>query len=96
MAQEAMEAAKRQIENRKKFLKNLSNKEIQKVANIQTLSKEGLDKAKRAAELQARISSAMARRTGNIGVGTGPQETYYRKAKMHFLEKQKRVVFQLS
>ena len=50
-----MAAAKKQIENRKKFLKNLSNKEISKVANIQTLSKEGMAKAKRAEELQVFI-----------------------------------------
>ena len=50
-----MAAAKKQIENRKKFLKNLSNKEISKVANIQTLSKEGMAKAKRAEELQVSL-----------------------------------------
>ena len=60
-ANTVMEEAKKQIENRKKFLKNLSQKEISKVAGIQTLSKEGLDKARRAAELQQRIQSAMQR-----------------------------------
>lgn len=70
---DVMAAAKKQIENRKKFLKNLSNKEISKVANIQTLSKEGMAKAKRAEELQARITSALARKPGSLGVGgTGP------------------------
>ena len=51
----------KQVENRKKLLKNLTQKEISKVAGIQTLSREGLDKAKRAAELQQRIQSAMQR-----------------------------------
>ena len=69
-----MEAARRQIENRKKLLKNLSGKEIAKVANIQTLSADGLAKAKRAAELQARITNALARKTpGSLGLAAGPQ-----------------------
>ena len=54
-ANDVMAAAKKQIENRKKFLKNLSNKEISKVAQIQTLSSEGMAKAKRAEELQATV-----------------------------------------
>ena len=71
---EVMEAARRQIENRKKLLKNLSGKEIAKVANIQTLSADGLAKAKRAAELQARITNALARKTpGSLGLAAGPQ-----------------------
>ena len=69
-----MEAAMKQIENRKKLLKNLSNREIAKVANIQTLSSDGLAKAKRAAELQARITNALARKTpGSLGLAVGPQ-----------------------
>jgi len=68
-----MEEAKKQIENRKKFLKNLSQKEISKVAGIQTLSKEGLDKARRAAELQQRIQSAMQRNNPSMPFrSTGP------------------------
>ena len=42
MRNEVMEAAMKQIENRKKLLKNLSNREVAKVANIQTLSSDGL------------------------------------------------------
>ena len=65
----------KQIENRKKLLKNLSNREIAKVANIQTLSSDGLAKAKRAAELQARITNALARKTpGALGLASGPQD----------------------
>ena len=73
MAQQAIEDAKRQIANRKKFLKNLKPGEIAKVANIRTVSEEGLAKAKRAADLQARITQAMARQPGTLGVGAGPQ-----------------------
>jgi len=60
-ANTVMEEAKKQIENRKKFLKNLTQREISQVAGIQTLSKEGMEKARRAAELQARIQNAMQR-----------------------------------
>lgn len=60
-ANTVMEEAKKQIENRKKFLKNLTAREISKVAEIQTLSREGMDRARRAAELQARIQNAMQR-----------------------------------
>ena len=73
LAQQAIEDAKRQIANRKKFLKNLKPGEIAKVANIRTVSEEGLAKAKRAADLQARITQAMARQPGTLGVGAGPQ-----------------------
>lgn len=55
-ANTVMEEAKKQIENRKKFLKNLTPKEISKVAGIQTLSKEGMERARRAAELQVRLA----------------------------------------
>ena len=42
-------------------MKSLSSKEISKVAAVQTISAEGMDRAQKAAEINARVEAAMAR-----------------------------------